>query len=99
MNLKNYSVDDIILLAHYGMFLGCKTKEFIESWLLKIVPQESSLFILAQNFFAKKKQIFLKQMSGFLKMYPSLFWVSFWSDQLWRASMYVFLMKNGDFDE
>ena len=98
-NLKNYSVDDIMLLVHYGMFLGCKTREFIDSWLFKIVPQESSLFILAQNFFAKKKQIFLKQISGFLKMYPSLFWVSFWSDQLWRASIYVFLMNKKEFEE
>ena len=97
--LKKYSLDNVILLAYYGMFLGGKTKEFISDWLLKIIPQSSSLFTLSQNLFAKKRQAFIKQMAILLHIWPPLFWVSFWSEQLWRASMYVNLMNKKQFAE
>ncbi len=39
---------------------------------------------------------FLNGGAALCDVYPEMFWVSFWSDQLWRASQYIAMQKVGD---
>ena len=90
---KKISLDKLTLLSFYGVFLGRRSSEFISDWLPKMVPNETSLFALAQSFFSKKRNAFAKQWKDINETYPVVFWVVFWSEQLWRAHSYVSLMQ------
>ena len=96
-NVANYvnefPFDLALMFSFYGRFLGKGVKDFVEGWLFNILPCEASLFTLSQYFFAKKQRSFAQQWARVFDKWPPLFWISFWSDQLFRASMYVYLME------
>ncbi|MBT3456190.1 hypothetical protein HN446_03950 [bacterium] len=90
---KKLSLDTVSLLSYYGTFLGRNYKEFVEDWLPKLIPDEASLFDLAKYFFAKKTQMFFRQWNKMSNLWPPVFWVAYWSEQLWRAQSYILLMR------
>lgn len=87
------SLDTICLLAHYECVLGKNSDEFFAQWATRIIDPTSSLFIVSQYFFNKKSKQFFRQWSVVSEHYPSTFWTTFWTDQLWRAYVYCDLMK------
>ena len=88
------SVDMACLLINYMRVIGGNTKDFFNEWLGTIVPSEQSLFILSQHFFKKNKKAFFEQWRNIKDLYEGPFWVSFWSEQLWRAAMFIALNQN-----
>lgn len=86
------SLDQCTLLAQYALVSGKNTPIFVRDWLAKIIIPESSLFLLAQYFFGRKKTEFWKLWIKVKDEYPATFWTVFWSEQLWRA-YYVVLMQ------
>lgn len=83
--------DMACLLINYLQVLGGNSKDFFTQWLDLIVPPDQSLFVLSQYFFKKNKKAFFEQWLAVKDAYAPPFWVSFWSEQLWRASMFIAL--------
>ncbi|NBO99538.1 MAG: hypothetical protein EBU90_05325 [Proteobacteria bacterium] len=92
-NYKTLSLDMIILLGQYSIVLGDKTELFMRTWYEKIVQPEESLFILAQSFFARKKDMFYRTWISLKNDYSEPFWTVYWSEQLWRA-YHVVMLRN-----
>lgn len=95
--LKNFpkaSFDQIIIIFYYTAVLSKNThNQFKQEWLSKIVALESSLFELAQYFFARKSEQFWNIWHKVKEDYAAPFWTAFWSEQLWRAYYVIDLYK------
>ncbi|MCX5921964.1 MAG: hypothetical protein NTX86_01420 [Candidatus Dependentiae bacterium] len=87
-------LDTACLLMHYMRLVGSNPDLFLTQWLDKILTPERSLFTLSTYFFAKKSQPFFQQWATISHDYPDVFWTSYWSEQLWRASYFITLMES-----
>lgn len=87
------SLDVAVLLVQYALVMGTNSQEFFNTWLDKIIEPTSSLFTLSQAFFAKQPRQFFTHLAPMDDYYVPQFWISFWSEQLWRASAYLALMQ------
>jgi hypothetical protein len=88
------SVDDALLLIYYQSVMGKNISLFITQWLPCIINPSTSLFGLSQSLFACDPQ-FWKQWYAVANQFSPQFWITFWSEQLWRASMYISARKEG----
>lgn len=92
--LPTASLDLIVMLYQYVLVLGrTNTDAFKKEWLEKIVGSESSLFLLAQYFFARKSELFWKSWTILKQEYGTPFWIVFWSEQLYKAHYVIELYK------
>jgi len=92
-------LDTACLLMQYAIVLGGNMDLFVCQWLDKIVTPERSLFTLSAALFAKKSEPFFKLWSGIHDDYADVFWVAFWSEQLWRAHHFVALSQLKQFEQ
>ena len=90
------SLDVACVMLNY-MFLGAQGSAFFDQWLDTIIGSDGSLFALSQYFFAKDVRLFSKQWHKLKDQFPDIFWVTFWSEQLWRAYNYVYLSNKKQF--
>jgi hypothetical protein len=79
------TLDSACLLLEYHSLVGANIDEFLNDILKKLVPSEKSLFLLSQYFFSKSTKDFISLWQDIRSSYSDIFWVSFWSEQLWRA--------------
>lgn len=93
------SLDAACILLQYMQVAGSKKHEFLQSWLDAIVVPQYSLFNLSQYFFAKDISSFLSYWQYVKTNYAEQFWISFWSEQLWRAACYIKYMQENKFRE
>lgn len=98
---KNNSVplDTAMLLIQYVSLIGTGVDYFNNYWLDNLVIPEKSLFILSKYFFAKDKQLFFTYLTTIANNYSEIFWISFWSDLLWRACNFVQLSQENRREE
>ncbi|MEX0940055.1 MAG: hypothetical protein WDZ41_01715 [Candidatus Babeliales bacterium] len=95
---SSISLEVACLLMHYFSFLNKNTADyFMRHWFCKIVIPDKSLFTLSTYFFAKKSSAFLNTWQVLSTEYPAMFWLSFWSDQLFKAAHFVKLARKNDF--
>lgn len=88
------TLDEACLLCRYGMVLSAKNVTlFIDEWLDHLLEPRASLFTLSKHFFAKEARDFFHLWRAVSERYPLQFWTIFWSEQLWRASAYVKLVR------
>ncbi|MFC1842129.1 hypothetical protein ACFLYU_00515 [Candidatus Dependentiae bacterium] len=87
------TLDLACILMNYASLAGRKYKDFCDSWLVKIITPEKSLFTLAQYFFNRNPHIFFKLWRDLKDDYPEQFWITYWSEQIWRASNVIVLMQ------
>lgn len=92
---KVASLDVLVMLGQYRLVLGKNTTRFMQEWLESILAPQESLFTLAQYFFARKPSHFFRMWKKIRHNYDTLFWVAFWSEQVWRAYYVItFIKKN-----
>jgi hypothetical protein len=96
---KQLTLDRICLLIQYLSVVGSGVRDFNEQWLSYVIVPEQSLFTLSQYFFARDGMRFFKQWSTVKDLYAAPFWISFWSEQLWRASLFIQLSEQHNFAE
>lgn len=89
------SLDQAIILCRYATLIGKSSRVFFDSWLPQLVVADVSFFGLSQALFARNARQFLKQWQRVRMLYAPQFWISFWSEQLWRAYCYIRLYKEG----
>lgn len=91
--VKSISFENSCLLAQYASLLGIKIDDFFDQWFDKIVISDSSLFTLSQYFFAQDTKAFFPYWAKVQHQYSEPFWISFWSEQLFRAHAFVYYMS------
>lgn len=79
--------------------LGIKESQFFEEWLNVIITPEQSMFSLSQYLFQKNSNQFFIQWKMVMDAYSPQFWIAFWSEQLWRASMFINLSKQRKYND
>jgi hypothetical protein len=96
--IKNsFTLDELCLLKNYQNLLTHDVKEFYETWVARLVTADSSLFTLSQLLFEKKEEAFLKLWLQMKPLYPEMFWISFWSDQLYRSYFFIAFSQEQNF--
>jgi hypothetical protein len=83
------NVDGACLLMQYMRLAGRGSDEFLKHWIDKIIAPEHSLLLLSSHFFARDKQQFFSLWMTMEQDYAPQFWISFWSELLWRAYFFV----------
>lgn len=96
---KQLTLDRVCLLIQYLSVVGSGVHDFNEQWLGHVIVPELSLFTLSQYFFARDGMRFFKQWAVLKDQYAAPFWISFWSEQLWRASSFIELSEQRNFAE
>jgi hypothetical protein len=96
-NYNSLSLDSSYLLMHYCILIGNKSEIFMQEWLSSIVHPEKSLFTLSTYFFAKKGPLFFELWNSISHDYSDLFWITYWSEQLFKAHAFILMNKNNNF--
>lgn len=89
---RNITLGFACQLIKYQAVLGKNIDTFFDIWLDKINPESKSLFDLSQGFFSKDLNKFLILWNKQKEDYPIEFWVSFFSEQIWQA--YLFILRS-----
>ena len=93
-------LESACLLMHYlSLLSGAHINYFIDEWLDKVLVPNRSLFMLSTYLFAQKAKPFFELWQAIEHEYPIQFWVSFWSDQLFRATCFIKLAQKNKFLE
>ena len=90
------TLDQYLLLLHYGALFGERAAPFFTEWLPKLVTLEQSLFTLSGHFFAGQAAPFFNTLAPLMAEYSEQFWTTYWSEQLFRAYYYSYLQQHGD---
>ena len=90
------SLDHVMQMVEYAQVLGSARSSFLNDWLTSIIKPESSLFNLSGALFAGDKRSFLKQWRQLQKDYEFPFWMSYFSEQFFRAYYYISCKKNNN---
>jgi len=97
-NNSDLSLDGSCMLMQYLDLINIKAADDFSDYLSAVlVDEQSSLHMLSQYFFAKQPASFFKIWSQVYSDYPEMFWISFWSEQIWRAFHVVKYLKKKDF--
>lgn len=83
------SLDQASMMLYYHVLVGSKNQAFFTSWFDMIITPDKSLFTLSQLLFAAHNQEFWKYWITSKNQYSEEFWIVFWSEQLWQASLFV----------
>lgn len=93
---NNLSIDDACILMQYQSVCSRRSVPLFSELAKKIFIPELSLFVLSQNLFALDNGQFLKNWKKIESNYPIEFWITFWSDQVWQASIFIYnIQKTG----
>jgi hypothetical protein len=85
----SYTFDESIMLMRYANLLGSRHDIFFSEWLNRILVDDISLFTLSQYFFAQQRQLLMAEWARLKDQYPTEFWIAFFSEQLWQATLYI----------
>lgn len=94
---QSFSLDELFLLKNYQMVISKDEKDFYESWANRLVLPDNFLYMLSQLLFEKKVKEFLRLWFELKDLYSEMFWISFWSDQLYRAYFFIFYTQQENF--
>ncbi len=92
---KKVSLDEVYLFVKYDAVLGKRSAQFARDWLPDMIVPEVSLFSLSQALFDRKPSSFFRLWKQLAHRYTAPFWITFWSEQLWRAYCYVRFQRMG----
>lgn len=96
-NGESLSLDAACLLMNYLELLPTKNADQAVNYVMKILGTTPSLSLLAEAFFAKQAQKFFGLWSVLEKEYPDIFWMMFWSEQVWRACNVIKFLQEKNF--
>lgn len=91
--VPSVSLENACLLAQYAGLMGLNNDEFFDHWFNKLVVSDSSLFTLSQYFFAQDAKSFFAYWAKVHEQFAEPFWITFWSEQLFRAHAFVEYMR------
>lgn len=89
------TLDALVGLLWHAGYVPMRSQEDSISFLSTLLPHEVTLTQLAESFFKGDRQSFLKKWHELRESYGDMFWISFWTEQLWRAYWVRWYMKRG----
>ncbi len=95
---KTISIDEACRFLDYFDLIGLKMTDQLDKWIGLFLEPEKSLFTLADYFFARNNKFFTL-WNKISDDYPDLFWIMYWSDQVWRAYYVVKFQRQKKFQE
>ena len=96
--IKNsFMLDELCLLKNYQHLIASDAKEFYASWVTRLVVPDTSLFMLSQLLFEKKEEAFFRLWLEIKPLYADMFWIAFWSDQLYRSYFFIAFTQQENF--
>ena len=97
LTAQSYQLESAFLLLSYVEIMSKPMiAEFKKTWFNKLISPESSLFTLSSLFFARNEKQFFAQWLTIRDEYVPAFWITFWSEQLFRSSSFIGLMRAGN---
>jgi len=96
---KKVPLDTIRLSAHYGILAGADYNTVLPRLIDTLLMPEKSLFTLSGFLLARNGQQFFRAWAAIASDFPEIFWVSYWSDVLWRAYYFATRMQSGNIVE
>lgn len=95
---NNLNLDQLSILINYLDFVKAEPDNGIIEYLSLVLGKNSpSLNLLAKYFFEKNAKEFFTIWSQIYKDYPDVFWLSFWSEKLYRAYFVAKYLNNNNF--
>jgi hypothetical protein len=91
------SLDLCCMLLNYLDLISSKYLDDYTPYLTSLVGSLPSLSLLSELFFAKNTQRFFQVWAQVSKEYPDVFWIVFWSEQLWKACHVTRYLHEKDF--
>lgn len=95
--LADISLDTVCMLLHYLELINAKQLDEYMPFLSSIMGTAPSLTTLAEHFWAKNTKSFFHVWGSVYKDYPDIFWLSFWSEQIWKAYHVVHFLSEKNF--
>lgn len=93
------SLEQAVRLTDYALVLGARHQEaFVSNWLHIIAKPESSLFQLSSALFARDTRSFWTQWKQITPDYEFPFWLSYFSDQFFRAYFFLVYRQEGNLE-
>ncbi len=83
-------------LIDYIDVVSVKSKETFRQYLMQLVKPTTSLFTLSEHFFAKREKEFFELWKTMQDTYSPLFWIIFWSEQIWRAHFVITFLNDNN---
>ena len=93
---ESFNLDQVSMLINYIDLIKIEDEQVVTDYLAVVLNNGSpALNLLATYFFEKKPIEFFKIWSIVADEYPDMFWISFWSEKIYKAYFMVnFLNKN-----
>lgn len=89
------SVENALHLLNYATVMTAKNiDQFFDQVAPLLITDIGSLFALSQDLLAQQQKSFFQKWLAIESHYQPVFWISFFSNQLWRAHCFVTLMQN-----
>lgn len=94
---RNIGLDDACMLINYLELMNSKHTQENNDYLQVVFSSEKKLYDLSELFFEKNSSEFLLAWQQQYHHYPDVFWITFWTEQLWRAHGTIYYLKNKNF--
>jgi len=91
------NIDTAYMLMHYIELVNNKLIDDFTPYILNLVGAQPTLTQLSEQFFAKNSQGFFSTWSKIESDYPPVFWVIFWSEQIWKAYHVIKFLNEKNF--
>ena len=95
MQSMEIELDVACMLYDYLELLSARTAPSFTAQLSKIIQPQTSLHALSKAFFERKGREFFSLWSQVKGNYSDMFWLTFFSEQLWQACHVVGLQRAG----
>lgn len=90
-------LDSICMLINYFELMNVNLMDELCGYLEPIFGQQPLLSNLATAFWTKNSKEFFRVWSEICKDYPDVFWVIFWSEQVWKAYNTIYFLNQKNF--
>lgn len=87
--IGSLSLEQSLSLLPYMNLINVDQLSLFKEWLKHLIAPEQSLFVLSAYLFSKDARSFYESWALLEANYPIQFWLSFWSDQFFRAAGFI----------
>ena len=96
-SIAGFGLDDACMLLSHLSCVSVKDLSQFEQNIPRLFESHLPLSVLSKSFFAKNVQDFYAAWVELEGKYPFMFWIAFWSEQMWRAYNVVYFLKHDNF--
>jgi hypothetical protein len=94
---KTITLDTACMFINYLELINLKHLDQLSYYLAYITKTQPSLNQLSDFFFANQATNFFSLWSKVESEYSDMFWIAFWSEQIWKAHHVIGYLKKSDF--